>query len=130
MGDERPLGAAVVGTGFGVLTHLRALRAAGFHVEALVGRDQAKAAARAAMFGVPFATTDLTAALAHPGVDVVTVATPPHTHAAVVLAAVGAGKHVMCEKPFARDRAEAQAMYEAAERAGVVHLIGTEFRFA
>jgi predicted dehydrogenase len=130
MGDERPLGAAVVGTGFGVLTHLRALRAAGFHVEALVGRDQAKAAARAAMFGVPFATTDLTAALARPGVDVVTVATPPHTHAAVVLAAVGAGKHVMCEKPFARDRAEAQAMYEAAERAGVVHLIGTEFRFA
>ena len=42
------LGAIVVGTGFGVLTHLRALRAAGFDVTALVGRDPDKTAARAA----------------------------------------------------------------------------------
>ena len=130
MDQDRPLGAAVVGTGFGVLTHLRALRAAGFRVEALVGRDEAKCAARGQMFDVPFTTTDLAAALARPGVDAVTVATPPHTHAAIVLAAVAAGKHVMCEKPFARDRAEAQTMHDAAELAGVVHLIGTEFRFA
>ena len=47
-----------------------------------------------------------------------------------MLAAVGAGKHVCCEKPFAGDRAEAQRMLEAAKAAGVVHLIGTEFRFA
>ena len=130
MADERPLGAAVVGTGFGVLTHLRSLRGAGFRVEALVGRDPDKTAERAAMFDVPVATTDLNGALESPGVDVVTVATPPHTHAAIVLAAVGSGKHVMCEKPFARDRAEAQAMCDAAEAAGVVHLLGTEFRFA
>jgi predicted dehydrogenase len=130
MADERPVGAVVVGTGFGVLTHLRALRAAGFQVEALVGRDRAKAAARAQMFGVPFATAELEAALGRPGVEAVTVATPPHTHAAIVLAAVAAGKHVMCEKPFARDRAEAESMHEAAEAAGVVHLLGTEFRFA
>jgi predicted dehydrogenase len=130
MRDEKVIGAAVVGTGFGVLTHLRALRGAGFHVEALVGRDPAKTAARAAMFDIPFATTDLAAALDRPGVDAVTVATPPHTHASVVLPAVAAGKHVMCEKPFARDRTEAQAMCDAAEAAGVVHLLGTEFRFA
>jgi len=130
MGDGNGLGAAVVGTGFGVLTHLRALRGAGFHVDALVGRDPGKTAARAAMFDIPFATTDLAAALERPGVQVVTVATPPHTHASVVLPAVAAGKHVMCEKPFARDRAEAQAMCDAAEVAGVVHLLGTEFRFA
>jgi predicted dehydrogenase len=130
MADERPLGAVVVGTGFGVLTHLRALRAAGFHVDALVGRHPEKTAERAALFDVPLATTDLDVALDRPGVDVVTVATPPHTHAAIVLAAVGAGKHVMCEKPFARDRAEAQAMCDAAEAAGVVHVLGTEFRFA
>ena len=130
MADERTLGAAVVGTGFGVLTHLRSLRAAGFRVDALVGRDPDKTAQRAAMFEVPLATTDLNVALERPGVDVVTVATPPYTHAAIVLAAVGAGKHVMCEKPFARDRAEAQAMCDAAEAAGVVHLLGTEFRFA
>jgi predicted dehydrogenase len=130
MADERPAGVAVVGTGFGVLTHVRALRAAGLHVEALVGRDPAKTADRAARFDIPLATTELAAALERPGVDVVTVATPPHSHAAVVLAAVGAGKHVMCEKPFARDRPEAQAMCDAAEAAGVVHVLGTEFRFA
>src|SRR5579862_6687568 len=90
MAGTQPVGVAVVGTGFGVLTHVRALQAAGFQVEALVGRNQAKASARAAMFGVPFATTDLAAALGRPGVQAVTVATPPHAHADVVLEAVAA----------------------------------------
>ncbi len=127
---DRRLGAVVVGTGFGVLTHLRALRAAGIDVVALVGRDAAKAAERAARFGVPHASTDLGAALAMPGVDVVAVATPPFTHGPIVLEAIAAGKHVLCEKPFARDLSEARSMLHAAERAGVVHLLGTEFRFA
>jgi predicted dehydrogenase len=124
------VGAVVVGTGFGVLTHARALREAGVDVLALVGRDEAKAKARADLLGVPNALTDLDAALALPGVDVVTVATPPHAHAPVVLAAAAAGKHVLCEKPFARDLGEARAMLAAAESAGIVHLLGTEFRFA
>jgi len=130
MTDDGAVGAVVVGTGFGVLTHLRALRAAGFRVEALVGRDAEKTASRAALFDVPLATTELAAALERPGVEAVTVATPPHTHASIVLPAVAAGKHVMCEKPFARDASEAQAMCDAAEVAGVVHVLGTEFRFA
>ena len=129
MADEKALGAAVVGTGFGVLTHLRALRGAGFSVVALVGRDVQKTTAKAARFDVPFATTRLDEALARPGVDVVSVATPPYTHGPIVLAAAAAGKHVVCEKPFARDRAEAQRMLDAVEEAGVVHLLGTEWRF-
>jgi predicted dehydrogenase len=68
--------------------------------------------------------------LALEDVDAVAVATPPHTHASLVLQAVTAGKHVVCEKPFARDAAEARTMLNAAERAGVVHLLGTEFRWA
>lgn len=127
--NDRVSGAVVVGTGFGVLTHLRAMRAAGIEVLALVGRDGAKAHDRAQRFGVPLGTDDLDAALALPGVDIVAVATPPHTHASIVLAAVAAGKHVVCEKPFARDRDEAAAMLRAAEDAGIVHLLGTEFRF-
>jgi predicted dehydrogenase len=126
----RDIGAVVVGTGFGVLTHLRALRRAGVTVRALVGRDPEKTRSRARRFEVPHATTDLEEALALPDVDAVAVATPPHSHAAIVLAAVAAGKHVLCEKPFARDTAEARRMLDAAEHAGVVHLIGTEFRFA
>ena len=124
------VGAAVVGTGFGCLTHVRALRAADIEVQAVVGRDPEKTAARAQRFDVAHAFTDLADALALPGVDAVTIATPPHTHGPLVLEAVRAGKHVLCEKPFARDAAEARTLLAAAQDAGVVHMLGTEFRFA
>src|SRR5438270_7996384 len=123
------LGVVVVGTGFGCVTHARALRAAGFDVKAVVGRDPDRTAERAQQFGVATACTSLDEALALPAVEAVTVATPPHTHAPLVLEALGAGKHVLCEKPFARDASEARAVLNAAERAGVVHLLGTEFRW-
>jgi len=109
---------------------VRAMRAAGIDVVGLVGRDPQKTADRAQRFEVAHGLTSLSDALALDGVDAVAVATPPHTHATVVLEAVGAGKHVVCEKPFARDANEAQRMLDAAETAGVVHLLGTEFRWA
>jgi predicted dehydrogenase len=126
---EPALGAVVVGTGFGCVTHVRALRAAGFDVKAIVGRDPVRTQERAKKFGVDRAFTTLDDALALDGVDAVTVATPPHTHAELVLQALAAGKHVICEKPFARDAAEGRAMLAAARAAGVVHLLGTEFRW-
>src|ERR1700722_8425873 len=130
MGTQQDaLGAMVVGTGFGCLTPVRALHAAGFEVRALVGRKPDRTRERAARFGIPHALTSLTDALALPGIDVVSVATPPHTHMDVVLEAVAAGRHVVCEKPFARNAAEARRMQEAADAAGVVHLLGTEFRY-
>jgi len=124
------LGAVVVGTGFGCLTHVRALQAAGFHVQALVGRDPDRTRQRATRFGIPHALVSLSDALSLPGTDVVSVATPPHTHLDLVLEAVAAGRHVVCEKPFAADAAQARRMEAAADAAGVVHLLGTEFRFA
>jgi predicted dehydrogenase len=124
------LGVVVVGTGFGCLTHVRALRAAGFEVRALVGRDRDKTAGRARRFEIAQSFTSLTEALAIEGVDAVTIATPPHTHGPLVLEAARAGKHIVCEKPFARDAAEARGLLAAAETAGVVHMLGTEFRFA
>jgi predicted dehydrogenase len=127
---QEKLGAIVVGTGFGVLTHLRALRLAGFEVHALVGRNPEKTRERAAQFEVPHGLISLAEALALPGVDAVSIATPPHTHADIALQSIAAGKHVLCEKPFARDADEARRMLEAAEAAGVVHLLGTEFRYA
>jgi predicted dehydrogenase len=126
----RELGAVVVGTGFGCLTHARAMRVAGFVVRALVGRDPRRTSERARRFAVPHAFTSLAEALALGGVDAVIVATPPHAHAPIVCAALAAGKHVLCEKPFARDAAEGRTMLAAAEATGVVHLLGTEFRFA
>jgi predicted dehydrogenase len=127
---DAALGAIVVGTGFGVLTHVRAMRKAGIEVHAVVGRDPERTRERAAKAGVPRGLTSLDEALALPGVEIVAVATPPHSHVSIVHAAIEAGKHVLCEKPFARDAAEARGMLEAAEKAGVVHLLGTEFRFS
>ncbi|HEY7947330.1 MAG TPA: Gfo/Idh/MocA family oxidoreductase, partial [Acidimicrobiales bacterium] len=123
------LGVVVVGTGFGCYTHVRALRAAGFDVVALVGRDAAKTAARARLFEVPRACTSLAEALDEPDVVAVTIATPPLTHADLALEAIGAGRHVLCEKPFAADTPQAREVLAAAEAAGVVHVMGTEFRY-
>jgi len=123
------LGAVVVGTGFGCITHVRALRAAGIDVRAIVGRDLERTRERAAAFGVDRALTSIDDALALAGVGVVTIATPPHTHAELALQAIARGKHVICEKPFARDAAEARRVLAAAEAAGVVHVMGTEFRW-
>jgi predicted dehydrogenase len=122
-------GAVVVGTGFGCRVHVPALRAAGFDVCALVGRDEERTARRAKRLDVPNALTSVADALALPGVDAVTIATPPHTHAALVTQVCGAGKHVLCEKPFALDAREARGMLEAARTAQVVHLVGHEFRW-
>ena len=123
------LGAVVVGTNFGCLTHVRALRAAGFEVRALVGRDPEKTRLRAERFAVPIAATSLSDALAASEAEVVVVATPPHTHAPIVLEAIEAGRHVVCEKPFAANTEEARTMLDAATAAGIVHLLGTEFRW-
>jgi predicted dehydrogenase len=122
-------GVVVVGTGFGCFTHVRALRAAGFDVVAVVGRDPEKTQRRARAFDVPRALTSVTEALALDGVDAVTIATPPDSHAAIAHAVLDAGKHVLCEKPFAPDTAVAREMLAHAERSGLVHLLGTEFRF-
>jgi predicted dehydrogenase len=121
---------AVVGTGFGCLTHVRALRAAGFEVAALVGRDAERTSARARRFDVAHPSTDLSEVLARDDIGAVCIATPPATHCELVHQVVGAGKHVVCEKPFATDAAQARTMLDAADAAGVVHLLGTEFRFA
>lgn len=129
MVSTEELGVVVFGTGFGCVTHVRALRAAGFVVQAVVGRDADRTAERARLFDVPLGLTGLDEALSLPDVDAVTIATPPHTHAALALAAIAAGKHVICEKPFARDATEGRAVLRAAEAAGIVHLLGTEFRW-
>jgi predicted dehydrogenase len=124
------IGAVVVGTGFGARVHVPALRAAGFSVRALVGRDAARTSRRAERLEIDNACTSFADALALDGVDAVTVATPPNAHAALAIAACDAGRHVICEKPFALDAIEGAAMAAAAKRAGVTALVGHEFRWA
>ena len=66
----------------------------------------------------------LAALLEHPGLDAVIVATPTPLHAPQTLQVTAAGKHVLVEKPMAVDLDDARAMVEAADRAGVVLLVG------
>lgn len=127
VGRARPR-VAVVGTGFGVRIHVPALRAAGFDVVALVGTDADKTARRAQRVAVPQARTNLAAVLPH--VDAITVATPPATHKPVALAALRAGRHVLCEKPFTLTTNEARDLVAEAERTRLTAMVGHEFRWA
>ena len=124
-----PIPALVVGTGFGCRIHVPALRAAGFEIVGLVGNTPDKLARRAEQNGIARHFTDLDEAIAQTGAKVVTIATPPSTHAALTLKAIAHGCHVLCEKPFAFDAAEGQAMLDAAETAGVFHMVAHEFRW-
>jgi predicted dehydrogenase len=121
--------AVVVGTGFGCRIQVPALRGAGFDVAALVGTDAARTQERAELNGVPGAYTGMAEAIAGTGAELVAISTPPHTHAELSIAALEAGCHVLCEKPFSKDASDAGAMLEAAQKAGRVHMIGNEFRY-
>ena len=122
-------GIAVVGRRFGCRVQVPALRAAGFDVVALVGRDRDPTAHKAGKLGIRHACGSLAEALALPGVDAVAIATPPHTHFAIALEAVEAGRHVLCEKPFTTDADQAAQLVDARERAGVIGALGHEFRW-
>lgn len=74
-------------------------------------------------------TTSADEVLADPGVEAVIVATPTSTHAALTLAALEAGKHVLCEKPLAFTVAECDRVIEAATKADRVLMVGHTFIF-
>ena len=88
-----------------------------------------RAQEQAAAFGIPDATDNFDALLARTDLDAVAIATPPAAHFEMVMAALAAGKHVLCEKPFALDAAEARAMHEAATAAGLTAMVAHEFRW-
>ena len=90
--------------------------------------DAAAAERRAEESGAR-ATTKLDELLASPEIDVVIIGTPTPSHPDLAVAAAGAGKHILCEKPMALSLAECQRMFEASERAGVQLAIGHSLRF-
>ena len=87
------------------------------HVTACVGRSDTDHAAAQA-WGLPLFES-ITQACQNTDVDLVDVCAPTYLHRTLALEAIEAGKHVICEKPMALSRADAAAMYEAAERKGV-----------
>lgn len=119
----------VIGTGIGV-AHIEALRqVADVEVTAVCSAQIARAEAVAARFNIPVATADYRELL-DLDIDAVIIATPPALHAEQGLAAIAVGKHVLCEKPLAASVAEARALRDAADAAGVVHMLNHQLRFA
>ena len=81
----------------------------------------------AARFGFARSTGDWRELVTDPRIDVVAIATPTHFHAEMALAALAAGKHVLCEKPLAATAAEAARMAEAAAQSGRVTMVGFNY---
>lgn len=128
---ERQLGVGVIGCGLiAQFQHLPNLvRNPRVKVVAVADINQQRARETADRFGVEHAYEDFHDLIARPDIDMVTVATWPQAHAAPVIAAAEAGKHVLCEKPIALTLEEADAMVEACEKAGVKFTMGYQQRF-
>src|SRR5438128_1123373 len=123
-----PLRMAVVGLrGIGQ-THLKAIEAApGVQLAAVCDVVPEIAARTGAECGVPHYTS-LEVLLADAGVEALSLGTPHYLHAPQAIAALGAGRHVLTEKPMARTVRECDAMIEAARRAGRVLAVCHNYR--
>ena len=107
----------IVGSGFGVKAHLPALIAhPRFEVVALASPHSAEAIAAAR--GIPHNFKSCAEMVNGCDLDAVVIASPPFAHEDDALAAMAAGKHVLCEKPLALNVGQAQRMLEASKRAG------------
>jgi predicted dehydrogenase len=121
---------AVIGASFARAAYLPALRhVPDAEVVAIASGRLESARSAADAFGVKHAYADWREMLDAHEIDAVLIATPTDTHAPMTLAALEKGAHVVCEKPTAMDAGEAQAMLDAAEAAGRVHMIDHELRF-
>jgi predicted dehydrogenase len=140
MVDEHgELGIGMVGYAFMGRAHSQAWRSVGRFFDlpftprmaAICGRDPAAVAAAADRLGWAATETDWKRLVGRDDVGLVDVCTPGSSHAEISIAALEAGKHVLCEKPLANTVEEARAMAAAAERAaagGVRAMVGFNFR--
>ncbi len=95
---------------------------------AICGREEAGVKAAAEKLGWEGYETDYRRLVTRDDIGLVDVATTGNTHHAIVLAALAAGKHVLCEKPLANSLTEAGEMLEAANAAGVVAMVNFNYR--
>jgi len=95
----------------------------------VAGRDEAQRVEFAERFGFERHAAAWEDVVADPDVEIVENLLPNNLHAAPVIAAARAGKHLICEKPLALDAAEGRTMLDAAEAAGVVHMCAFNYRF-
>lgn len=128
--EQRAIGVAVVGTGFGEKIHIPGFQAhPRTEVAAVYHRDINKAKAIAQSQNIPHACDRLEDALALPDVAAVSISTPPFLHYEMAKTVLQAGKHLLLEKPMTLSATEARELYQLAARQGVVAMMDFEFRF-
>jgi len=136
---SRPLRVAMIGYGFMGAAHSVGWRQApavfelprAVDMAVLVGRSAGAVEAAAARWGWQESATDWRDVIARDDIDIVDIVTPGDSHAEIAIAALEAGKHVLCEKPLANTVEEAEAMAAAAARAsarGITAMVGFTYR--
>jgi predicted dehydrogenase len=139
MSQPPSLGVGMVGYAFMGRAHSQAWRTVDRVFElpvrprlaAICGRDRAAAESAAARLGWAATETDWRALIARDDVQLIDIAAPGSLHAPVAIAALQAGKHVLCEKPLANTLAEAERMAAAADAAfpsGARAMVGFNYR--
>ncbi len=129
MGASR-IRVGVIGTGFGAQVHLPSFAALPeFEIAAICGRNGAKVEMIADAYDIRNTFTDYRDLITCNAVDAVTIAMPPALHHPAAIAAITAGKHLLCEKPMARNANEAREMLRMAEMRNVTAMLSHEFRF-
>lgn len=124
------IGIGIIGAGFARTTQIPGFKnceGARGVVIASAHREHAEEVARD--FDIPNVADDWRGVIEHDDVDLVSIVTPVVTHHEITLAALGAGKHVLCEKPMAMNANEAREMMERAREKNVLALIDHELRF-
>jgi predicted dehydrogenase len=91
-----------------------------------VTEELAKEAAQ--RFGYENYTANWRDVIEDPSIDIVDIVTPNDSHAEIAIAAAKAGKHIICEKPLARNAEEAKKMWDAVREAGVKHMVAFNYR--
>ncbi len=128
--EQRSIGVAVVGTGFGEKIHIPGFQAhPRTQLVAVYHRDLDKAKAIASTHHIPHACDRLEDALALPDVAAVSISTPPFLHYEMAKTVLQAGKHLLLEKPMTLSAVEARELYQIATAKGVVAMMDFEFRF-
>lgn len=131
-----PLRVGMVGYAFMGAAHSQAWRTVGrffdlpaaVEMTAICGRSEDRVREAAARYGWASFMTDWRALVARDDIDVVDICTPGDSHAPLAIAALAAGKHVLCEKPLANTVAEAAAMADAAEKATGRSMVAFNYR--
>ncbi|HVG39230.1 MAG TPA: Gfo/Idh/MocA family oxidoreductase [Pyrinomonadaceae bacterium] len=127
---SQKLRAGLIGAGFIGPLHMEAVRRLGYvEIAALAETNMDLARRKADQLNIPKAYAGHEELLADPDIDVVHTCTPNFLHYPVVMDALKAGKHVICDKPLALTAREAREMRDAARAAGVVNAVVYNYRF-